>query len=83
LKGSALFEINVTGEWLPRPIDALGNTTNKKAISIAENVWHRIKIGPTNFVSLSFHTAAAKKLIEETPVKDDLNKTRQRLYSTL
>jgi hypothetical protein len=43
-------------------------------------VWHRIAIGPETFVSLSFHTAPASELIEETCVGDDFANTKRRLY---
>jgi hypothetical protein len=75
-KGSALFEVFVDGVWSACPIDSVGT----KAISIPANTWHRIKIGSSNFISLSFHTVSAKELVEETPVNNDLSVTQQRLY---
>lgn len=75
-EGSALFEVFVEGAWSACSIDSV----RTKAISIPANTWHRIKIGPGNFISLSFHTVPAKELIEETPVNSDLSVTRQRLY---
>ena len=78
LSGAALFELFVDGRWTPWPID--GETESASAVSIPPSVWHRIQIGPTNFVSVSFHTVAADQLIEETPVGDDLSVTKQRLY---
>jgi hypothetical protein len=76
LSGSALFEIFIDGSWRPRPIGEKGEAM----VSIPPSVWHRIKIGPSNFVSVSFHTVAAERLIEETPVGDDLSITKQRPY---
>lgn len=82
LEGSALFEVFVEEVWSPRPVDAsLSDAPVRSSISIPANSWHRITIGPENFVSCSFHTVPAEKLIEETPVKDDdLTVTLQRLY---
>ena len=77
LKGSALFEVFVDGVWSGCPIDSV---VGAKTISIPAYTWHRIKIGPTHFVSLSFHTVPAKDLIEETPINNDLSITQRRLY---
>jgi hypothetical protein len=78
LSGAALFEVFIDGSWSPWPIS--GETESESAVSIPPSVWHRIQIGPKNFVSVSFHTVAADRLIEETPVGDDLSLTKQRLY---
>jgi hypothetical protein len=81
LAGTALFEIFIGGAWSPWPVDgAPGASELGSTISIPPSVWHRIEIGPENFVSVSFHTVRADQLIEETPVGDDLSTTRQRLY---
>jgi len=81
LAGAALFELFIDGTWSPW---AVGGGTGARGlsptISIPPSVWHRIKIGPENFVSVSFHTVGADELIEETPLGDDLSTTRQRLY---
>ena len=78
LSGAALFEVFIDSSWSPWPIS--GDTESGSAVSIPPSVWHRIQIGPRNFVSVSFHTVAADRLIEETPVGDDLSRTKQRLY---
>jgi hypothetical protein len=57
-----------------------GGVPGERAISIPAGTWHRIEIGPEDFLSLSFHTVPAGELIEETPVGDDLSVTRKRLY---
>jgi hypothetical protein len=80
LEGAAFFEMFADGVWSPYPVNSLDRTLEEQAISIPVNTWHRIKIGPTNFVSLSFHTTQAQELIEETPIGDDLSITQQRLY---
>jgi len=80
LKGAALFEVFADGVWSPHPIDSAGSSAEGKAISIPPGIWHSIKIGPRNFISISFHTVPAHELIEETPVDQDLSVTRQRLY---
>jgi hypothetical protein len=77
LSGTALFEVLIDGSWSARPI---GGATAADAVSIPPSVWHRIRIGPQNFLSASFHTVPADQLIEETPVGDDLSNTRRRLY---
>ena len=78
LAGAALFEVFVDGRWSPSPVSA--ETEFGSAISIPPSVWHRIQVGPQNFISVSFHTVAADQLIEETPVEDDLSRTKRRLY---
>lgn len=80
LRGSALFEVYEEGQWRARPIDGDGQSLAERAVSIPPNIWHRIAIGPETFVSLSFHTAPAAELIEETCVGDDFSNTRSRLY---
>jgi hypothetical protein len=81
LAGTALFEVFVDAAWSPRAVGAgTGASELSPTISIPTSVWHRIKIGPENFVSISFHTVRADELIEETPVGDDLSTTKRRLY---
>jgi hypothetical protein len=80
VRGSALFEVYDQGRWQPRPVDVSGSNLGERAVSIPPNVWHRIAIGPETFVSLSFHTASASELIEETCVGDDFANTKRRLY---
>ena len=77
IRGSAFFEVYEDGRWQPRPVDPSGGT---RTVSIPPNVWHRISIGPETFVSVSFHTARAEELIEETCEGDDFTKTKRRLY---
>jgi len=78
VRGSALFEVYEDSAWRPHALDASSRQTN--SVSIPPNFWHRIAIGPETFVSLSFHTARATELIEETCEGDDFTKTQQRLY---
>jgi hypothetical protein len=80
VRGSALFEVYDQGRWQPRPVTVSGSNLAERAVSIPPNVWHRIAIGPETFVSLSFHTAPASELIEETCVGDDFANTKRRLY---
>ena len=81
LRGSAVFETLEDTTWAPRQIDASGNGEgSSQSISIPIGTWHRIRIGPENFVSFSFHTVPAHELIEETLVSDDLSVTQKRLY---
>jgi hypothetical protein len=81
LAGTALFEVFVDGGWSPWAVDGgPGASELGSTISIPPSLWHRIKIGPEDFLSISFHTVRADQLIEETPVGDDLSTTRQRLY---
>jgi hypothetical protein len=80
IRGVALFETYENDGWVKRPISGAGETVAQRSVSIPENVWHRIAIGPETFVSLSFHTVPANDLIEETCVGDDFSKTSRRLY---
>ena len=80
LRGSVLFEVYENGEWKPRPVTVSSAQNGTRMVSIPPNSWHRITIGPETFVSLSFHTAPASELIEETCVGDDFTNTRRRLY---
>ena len=81
LRGSALFEVFQDGCWSPRPVAAEeGKAAGESRVSIPTNTWHRIRVGPENFVSCSFHTVPAAELLEETPVDGDLSVTRRRLY---
>jgi hypothetical protein len=80
IRGNALFEVYEDGRWQPRPVAASGPDVAARAVSIPPNMWHRITIGPETFVSLSFHTAPASELIEETCVGDDFATTKRRLY---
>ncbi len=81
LSGDALFELFIDGDWSQRPIRTSDSENDSvSAVSIPPSVWHRITVGPTNFVSMSFHTVPAEQLIEETPVGEDLSVTTQRLY---
>jgi hypothetical protein len=80
LRGRALFEVYGDDSWQQHQLDGAGRTTQERAISIPPNMWHRIAIGPEPFVSLSFHTAVAAELIEETCEADDFSRTHRRLY---
>jgi hypothetical protein len=81
LRGSATFELREGAEWVRHTVAAPESAVRgERAISIPAGTWHRIEIGPENFLSLSFHTVPARELIEETPVGDDLAVTRKRLY---
>jgi hypothetical protein len=80
IRGSALFEIYEDGAWQSRPVIASNSDLEARTVSIPPNVWHRIAIGPETFVSLSFHTAPAAELIEETCEGDDFTNTKRRLY---
>lgn len=80
IRGSALFEVFEDGRWQPRPVNASDTALGARVVSIPPNVWHRIAIGPETFVSLSFHTAPASELIEETCQGTDFANTKRRLY---
>jgi hypothetical protein len=80
VRGSALFEVYEDGCWQPRPVTASDTDLEARTVSIPPNVWHRITIGPETFVSLSFHTAPASELIEETCLGEDFVNTKRRLY---
>lgn len=80
IRGDALFETYEDGGWQARPVDASNRDAKCRMVSIPPNVWHRIAIGADTFVSLSFHTAPAAELIEETCVGDDFENTKRRLY---
>jgi len=80
LQGGAEFDLLLGGNWSTTAIGRFGSTN--RAVSIPPNVWHRIRIGPKTFVSLSFHTVPAAELIEETSEGDDLTRTKQRLYAS-
>jgi hypothetical protein len=80
IRGVALFETYENDAWVKRPIRGAGETITQRSVSIPENVWHRIAIGPETFVSLSFHTVPANELIEETCIGDDFSQTSRRLY---
>lgn len=80
LQGAAEFELLLDGVWKKFVIHPSGSADG--AVSIPPNVWHRIRIGPKVFVSLSFHTAPASELIEETSEGDDLTRTKRRLYAS-
>jgi hypothetical protein len=82
LKGSCLFEVFDKKTWAPHPLDAVGKSIKSRTLSIPPGTWHRLTVGPSNFVSLSFHTVPAKKLVEETPVGKDLSVTKKRVYHT-
>jgi hypothetical protein len=81
LSGAALFEILMAETWSPWPVSSVPDETGAtSAISIPPSVWHRIRVGPETFVSVSFHTIPAEALIEETPIGDDLSTTARRAY---
>jgi hypothetical protein len=81
LAGTATFEVFDGGTWVEKQ---LGTETLEPLrdswISIPPGQWHRIRIGPSDFTSCSFHTAMAEELVEETPLGDDLTVTHKRLY---
>jgi hypothetical protein len=80
IRGRALFEVYEDGRWQARPVVASSAELKARTVSIPPNIWHRIEIGPETFVSLSFHTAPAAELIEETCEGDDFSQTKRRLY---
>jgi hypothetical protein len=81
LNGMATFEVLDGDSWSAKTISGdARDSLSDSWISIPPSQWHRIQIGPADFESCSFHTAPADELLEETPVGDDLNVTRKRLY---
>jgi hypothetical protein len=81
LGGSATFEVLNDGAWVAKRLCAETLEPLRDSwISIPPGLWHRIRIGPSDFTSCSFHTARAEELVEETPVGDDLTATHKRLY---
>ena len=80
IRGTANFEVYAENEWRARPVIASSPAVENRTVSIPPNVWHRIAIGEETFVSLSFHTAAAAELIEETCEEGDFTRTKRRLY---
>ena len=82
LEGTATFEVFDGGAWVKTELRSETQEPLRDSwISIPPAQWHRIRIGPTDFTSCSFHTARAEELLEETPVGDDLAVTHQRLYA--
>jgi hypothetical protein len=82
LSGTATFEVFDGGAWVATQLCAETLEPLRDSwISIPPGQWHRIRIGPSDFVSCSFHTARAEELVEETPVGDELADTHKRLYS--
>jgi hypothetical protein len=82
LGGTATFEVFDGGAWVKTELRTETQEPLRDSwISIPPAQWHRIRIGPTDFTSCSFHTARAEELLEETPVGDDLAVTHQRLYA--
>lgn len=83
LGGVATFELFDGNAWVAKQLcaDTL-EPLRDSWISIPAGQWHRIRIGPGDFTSCSFHTATAEELVEETPVGDDLAVTHKRLYDT-
>jgi len=81
LSGQALFELRDDDSWSAWPVSATPDGVRATSvISIPRSVWHRIQVGPENFVSVSFHTVPVEELIEQTPVGDDFSITTERLY---
>jgi hypothetical protein len=83
LSGTAAFEVLEGDSWTAKTISGdAQDSLSDSWISIPPGQWHRIQIGTADFESCSFHTAPADELLEETPVGDDLNVTRKRLYQS-
>jgi hypothetical protein len=81
LRGTATFEVFDGRAWVAKQLCTdTPEPLRDSWISIPPGQWHRIRIGPSDFTSCSFHTAKAEELVEETPVGDDLAVTRKRLY---
>jgi hypothetical protein len=81
LRGTATFEVFDGRAWVAKQLcTETPEPLRDSWISIPPGQWHRIRIGPSDFTSCSFHTARAEELVEETPVGDDFAVTRKRLY---
>ena len=85
LTGDGEFQLRAKREWERWPLTSARNEPlERRWVSIPVNTWHRWHAGGEPWGVLSFHTAAADDLIEETPLDPgqlDGGPTKQQRYA--
>jgi hypothetical protein len=84
LFGSGTFEVYDEAAWRPHALTSGGDDQPaQRSISIPQSTWHRLRVGPSDWGMVSFHTVAAEDLIEENPLDPHRldGPTRQQRYA--
>lgn len=82
LLGSGTFEVHDGKAWHPHALTPAGDV-DRRWVSIPPSTWHRLRVGPSEWGMVSFHTVVAGDLIEENPLDPDRldGSTRQERYA--
>ena len=82
LLGSGTFEVHDGKAWHLHALTPAGDV-DRRWVSIPPSTWHRLRVGPSEWGMVSFHTVVARDLIEENPLDPDRldGSTRQERYA--
>src|SRR3989441_9949406 len=80
-RGAGDLQVLLGGRWRSHALIADPDAPmGRRWAAIPENTWHQAIVGDRNWVVVSFHTAAADRLIEERPDPADPESSLRRRY---
>jgi hypothetical protein len=80
-EGQGDIQVKRGDHWFSnRLVSVLGNTLEKRWVSIPPGIWHRVVTDESNWTVVSFHTVPADELIEERPDTSGTDAVHQRHY---
>ncbi len=80
-RGAGDLQVSAPGGWRSHLLSGgHGAPVERRWVSIPENTWHQVVVGDRNWVVVSFHTAAADRLVEERPRPGDPGASVRRRY---
>ncbi|OLC53009.1 MAG: hypothetical protein AUH92_06655 [Acidobacteria bacterium 13_1_40CM_4_69_4] len=80
-RGAGDLQVLLDGRWRSHALIADPDAPmGRRWVAIPENTWHQVIVGDRNWVVVSFHTAAADRLIEERPDPADPESSLRRRY---
>lgn len=65
-KGSGTIKVQRSNKWISNPLSSnKNNPVENRWLTVEENIWHQPISGPENWITVTFHTADEKTIIDE------------------